>query len=119
MCFDEVLSASSLPCARDQRHRDRDEGPRAGAEAEDPLAAVPLRQQPPGDVAEGVAVEEAAEDEALRLGVPLELAPVLFGEGKTESFRAAETNLAEGFKPLEVGGRMRCCRWKDAGIDRL
>ena len=50
----------------------------------EPLAAVPLRQQPPGDVAEGVAVEEAAEDEALRLGVPLELAPVLFGEGKTE-----------------------------------
>ena len=50
----------------------------------EPLAAVPLRQHAAGHHAEGVAVEEAAEDEALRLGVPLELAPVLFGEGKTE-----------------------------------
>ena len=50
----------------------------------EPLSAVALCEEPSRDVAEGVAVEEAAEDEALRLGVPLELAPVLFGEGKTE-----------------------------------
>ena len=67
------LSASSLPCARDQRHRDRDEGPRAGAEAEDPLAAVPLRQNPAGDVAEGIAVVEGAQDDALPLRAPVKL----------------------------------------------
>ena len=44
----------------------------------EPLAPVPLRQHASGHVAEGVAVEEAAEDEALRLGVPVELAAVLF-----------------------------------------
>ena len=53
----------------------------------EPLAAVALGQQPAGHVAERVAVEKAAEDEALRLGVPRELAAALFEGGKNGKCR--------------------------------
>ena len=75
-----------LPRAGDQRHGEGCDGPRGGAEAKDPLAAnTPLGRHAAGDVAEGVAVVEGAQDDALLLRAPVQLAPRLsLVQGKKE-----------------------------------
>ena len=68
-----------IPCPCDQRHRESGEGSRAGAESENPLAAVPLRKDPAGDVAGGVAIVEGAEEDALSLRAPGKVSSRIMG----------------------------------------
>ena len=62
-----------------------DEGTPQIEHTHEPFAAVSLGQHAAGHVAERVPIEEGAEDETLRLGIPVELAAAavaLFREGK-------------------------------------
>lgn len=59
---------------RSHRAQQRDHGRGQQPATEDPLPAVPLGQEPAGDLGHDVAVVERAQDDALELGVPVEFA---------------------------------------------